>query len=274
MKLALALLAFNWTFGCDGSAIATIDAQGSPTRLLTADPCVVEGAPRAAYPDVTADGRTILFVRGTRLALMDADGSDVRVLPIATESEPAIAPGGRQVAYTQVRRGRSWVWTARSDGSGRRRLRAGSEPDFSRNGRRIAYVSPTGAVVVIGLDGAVRQRIATRAAAVDWAPTGPTMLMTTRGGRLRLISGGDVVPAPVETDRVVSAAWAPDGRGLAYVRELPADEEELRYGVYTVRFGSAPRRIYATDEERVEETLEPLTLTWGVRPPAARAAGD
>jgi len=272
MKLALALLAFNWTFGCDGAAIATIDAQGSPTRLLTADPCVVEGAPRAAYPDVTADGRTILFVRGTRLALMDADGSDVRVLPIATESEPAIAPGGRQVAYTQVRRGRSWVWTARSDGSGRRRLRAGSEPDFSRNGRRIAYVSPTGAVVVIGLDGAVRQRIATRAAAVDWAPTAPSMLMTTRGGRLRLISGGDVVPAPVETDRVVSAAWAPDGRGLAYVRELPADEEELRYGVYTVRFGSAPRRIYATDEERVEETLEPLTLTWGVRPPAARAA--
>jgi len=39
-------IAFNWTFGSDGSLIATIKPDGSDRRLLTADACK-EGRPAA-----------------------------------------------------------------------------------------------------------------------------------------------------------------------------------------------------------------------------------
>jgi len=269
MKLALALLAFNWTFGCDGSAVATMDAQGQGLRLLTADPCVVEGAPRAAYPDVSADGRMIVFVSGTRLATMAADGSGVKVLPIATESRPDIAPRGHRVTYTAVRNGRQWIYTAQIDGSTRRRLRAGSSPVWSPDAKRIAYVSPAGDIVEMRSGGAIVRRIPARAGELAWSPDG-RLLHTTRRGALRIAGEGPVLPA---VRGASSPAWSPDGRRIAYVRELPAGEEDVRYGVYVARPGGTPRRIFATDEQRIEDTLEPLTLSWGLRPRAARGSG-
>jgi hypothetical protein len=54
-------IAFNWTFGCDGSVIATIKPGGTGLKRLTADPCKIDGAPRAVYPDFSADGARIAF---------------------------------------------------------------------------------------------------------------------------------------------------------------------------------------------------------------------
>jgi Tol biopolymer transport system component len=274
-------IAFNWTFGCDGSMVAAMSPDGSGVRLLTADACVEDGPPRAAFPDWSADGERILFVSGNRLATMAADGSGEAPLPLTTSGDPgrpSLSPDGRRVAFARVHGGRQWIYTARLDGTGLRRLRAGSGPRWSPGGRRIAYVSPTGTLVVASAGGAIRRRPASGALTVDWSPDGRRLLFSTRRRlALRVVSADWRGRARALLPRVTGAfspVWSPDGRRIAYVRGLPAGEEELRLGVYTARVnGGRPRRIFRTGEERIEETLEPLTLSWGVRPPAARGSG-
>ena len=71
------------------------------------------------------------------------------------------------------------------------------------------------------------------------------------------------------TGEPFSPVWSPDGRRVAWVSALASGEEQVRYGVFTMPAppDSGPaRRIFRTDEESAEETLEPLTISWQPRP--------
>ena len=102
-------IAFNWTFGCDGSVIADMRPDGSGRRLLTAER--LPGRRRAArrVPRLLGRRRTIAFVRGGRLITMTAGGANETpvpgIAPVA-RAGPTLSPDGERVAYTRVVDGR------------------------------------------------------------------------------------------------------------------------------------------------------------------------
>ena len=265
-------IAFNWTFGCDGSMIATMRPDGSDRRLLTADPCVEDGPPRAAFPDWSADGTRIAFFSDNRLSTMAGDGSGQAALPLApaTAARPSLSPDGRQIAYTRVSGGRQWVYVANLDGSGERRIRAGSSPRWAPGGRSLGYLTPRGRIVELAAPTwSVFRRHDAHARAFDFSPNGGRLVYVSKGGNLWVkgVRPGGVQRRLLKSAAIeLSAVYSPDNDRIAFVRALPTGEERVRYGVYTMRAGGGtPRRILRTSEESSEETLEALTLSWQPR---------
>ena len=265
-------IAFNWTFGCDGSAIATMKRDGSDRRLLTADPCTSEGAPRAAYPDYDADGKRLVFLSGTRLATVNADGSDEAPLPIPflnNANRPSFGPGGGRVAYTRVSGGRQRIYTAKVDGTDEKRLGTGYSPRISPNGKSIAFVGTNQRLYIMrASDGEIRRRLDANAGELDWKPDGKSLVFTQFDDVYTIKANGDgAAKRIVHSDaRELSPVWSPNGKTIAFVRSLKAGEEDVRYGVFKVPAGGGDtERIYRTSEERTEETLEALTIAWQAR---------
>jgi hypothetical protein len=267
-------IAFNWTFGCDGSMIADMRPDGSGRRLLTADACVIDGPPRAAFPDYSADGRTIAFVRDGRLMTMTAEGAGALPVPgIAPVAggRPTLSPDGNQVAYTRVVSNRQAIFRANLDGSGERRLRVGSHPRWSPGGRNMVFITPTGRIATMRVDSGqiFHRHLNVRADSVDWRPDGHRVVFASRGGDLFVIRAKhDGAPRRLTDTRAREAmpVWSPNAKRIAFVRELAHGEEEIRYAVFTMPAAGGPaRRVFRTDEESSEETLEPLTLSWQPR---------
>jgi Tol biopolymer transport system component len=261
-------IAFNWTFGCDGSVIATMKPNGAVLKRLTADPCKVDGAPRATYPDYTADGASIVFVRGQELFRMAADGSAPTALGLKglSDTRVSVSPSGARVAFTRVENGRTTIYTAKLDGTDEKRLRAGHSPRYSPDGRSIAFVTSARRIAIMRVrTGKVVRRFDAAAGQLDWAPGGRRLLFTDffdvyviradgTGKRRRVVRS---------TNDLASLVWSPDGKRIAFVRHLDSGEERVRYGVFTKRIdGGRVRRIYRTSTESSEETLESLTISW------------
>ena len=74
---------------------------------------------------------------------------------VAVGSEPDWSPDGRRVAYGA----HGSVWTVRADGTGKRRLRLGRSPSFSPDGHRIVYIGPRGLVRIMGAAGRRSHRL-------------------------------------------------------------------------------------------------------------------
>jgi Tol biopolymer transport system component len=261
-------IAFNWTFGCDGSVIATMKPDGSDLQRLTDDPCKVDGAPRAVYPDYSADGARILFVRGQELYTMGADGGGQAALGLKglSDTRISVSPTGARVAYTRVKNGRTTIYTSKVDGSDERRLRAGQSPRYSPDGRSIAFATSSGRIVIVrARTGKTVRRLDAFGWQVDWAPGGRRLLFSDADDVYVIRTDGTGKPRRVvntDSDQI-SAVWSPDGKRVAFVQQLPTNEDEVRYGVFTKRIaGGRTRRIYRTDVESSEETLEPLTISW------------
>ena len=93
-----------------------------------------------AQPVWSPDGRRLLVVQGDALVVVRPDGSGRRVIAKLSsdargareDPQPAWSPDGRSVVFCQFRArtaGRSDLWVARADGSGRRRLSPSPEFD-------------------------------------------------------------------------------------------------------------------------------------------------
>jgi len=144
------LIAFQGNRGGDKS-IFTVGPDGSGTKRL--EP--------GLQPAISRDGKTIAFVKGVNngaeIFTMSADGGDVRQVTnnSSTDSEPAFSPNGKQIVFVGDRRNSaaagepSHIFIVDVDGSNQRQLTKGqssvdSEPSFSPDGRRIAFIRGPG----------------------------------------------------------------------------------------------------------------------------------
>jgi TolB protein len=198
------------------------------------------------------------------LAVMNADGSARESLTTGPEedTEPAWSPDGRTVAF--VRDG--VVHVVRADGTGLRRLTAGSSPSWAPDGVRLVLARKTARgsdLYVIRSDARGLRRLTRTAAAEsepEWSADGQSIafvrsaragsaqvyVMRAGGGAVRRVTNG-----PGED---VSPTWSPDSRRLAFVR----DDELLgasRIFVTSLN-GGRPRRLVRKLELDPEATFE------------------
>lgn len=137
--------------------IAAPAAAQQTGRAMAIDDLIT--AVRVSDPQVSPDGRTVVYVRmttdpkdGRRNAdiwMVPADGSSAPKSFIAgekSENTPRFSPDGKRIAFISTRDGDPQIYIADADGTNPRvltKLAAGAQPPlvWSGDGRRIAFVS-------------------------------------------------------------------------------------------------------------------------------------
>ena len=163
------------------------------------------------------------------------------------ESDPALSPDGRQIAYIRSDGGiRSKVWVMNADGSDQRRLTSGGDwevrPQWSPDGRRLAYMvwdfsactpaSGSGCAVpdvwTVDADGSAQRKVLDSAFQPRWSPDGSKLLFQrfdpnpdqategvyvarSDGTGVRKLAGGWLWASPR-----APPAWSPTGRTIVY----------------------------------------------------------
>ena len=211
--------------------------------------------PLYGAPSYSPDGRRIVFDAGERLAIVNADGSGLTLLPGATvnDGDPAFGPGGRRIVFTGTNDLGSTDVYVRRLGGGQARVVASdaSEPAWSSR-NTLAYVSE-GKIYAARATG-IRRRLVTAGASPDWSPDGRRLLLVrplptaTVGlplGRLYLVRADGRGLRRISRGRTLSnPVWSPDGRWFAY--------DAFDAGVHKRRVAGGKARVVALSQQGSE----------------------
>ncbi|MCB2047340.1 MAG: PD40 domain-containing protein [Novosphingobium sp.] len=158
-------------------------------------------------PDISPDGRKIIFEMLGDLYVVDSKGGDARAIltGMAFESQPVFSPDGSKIVYLSDRSGAENIWIANADGSSPRQLTqydgntVFTSPAWSADGRMI-FVS---------------RYQSDRAAFELWR-------FDAQSGQGELLEPIKAVPdAPRDQWRsTLGAVPSPDGRFLYYARNV------------------------------------------------------
>ncbi|MEO6213366.1 MAG: S9 family peptidase [Vicinamibacterales bacterium] len=239
-----------------GLAIS-LDGQASRAgRAMTVEDLIV--APRVADPQLSPDGKTVLFVRtmtdgktGRRNAdvySVPADGSGEPKLLLGgekSENTPRWSPDGRRVAFLANRDGATQVYVADADGKNVKKvttLAAGAQPPllWSPDGARVAFVSdvyPECAdeecnkkKVDDAEQNPVKVHRLTRLLYRHWdewreKTRHHIFVSPVAGGRARDLTPGDFDSPPTQQEDA-AIAFSPDSRTVAFVSNREGNDKE------------------------------------------------
>jgi len=149
------------------------------------------------------------------------------------ESAPALAADGESLAFVKDLGGQADIFLQRVDGSSAINLTEGcelddGEPDFSPDGRKIAYRSECsgGGIFVMGALGESARKVTGSGYNPDWSPDGLELAIADEQLGLPFGRGGTSRISAVRVEsgerRLVSAhdgvepRWSPDGRRIAF----------------------------------------------------------
>jgi Tol biopolymer transport system component len=263
-------------------------------------------------PAWSADGRYLAVAVGTgsmrwpdgelrtvnQLAILDAGGRLVRMLPLQTPSDngPVWSPDGRQLAFLGLvsvtpAGDRYELYTVNADGTGLvRRSAAGQDVRgvaWSSTGRlAFSNVARLSGIYLVE-PGRPPRRIIRRARGFDWSPVGTRIVATdlprlgvggvsvntalsvfdTRGRRTRIIRliGRPIGKTGVRVTSVGGPAWSPDGRRIAFVTRGPG-EIATWVVVADASNGGRVERVFGRTQTRADY------LEWVYESPAWRPA--
>jgi Tol biopolymer transport system component len=204
------------------------------TRLLITTLLVAAGlaAPaHAAFPGGNGDFAYEVLTGGVRTA--GADGTHDTAI-VAKGNQMSYSPDGRSLVYAG-KSGTAGVWTARADGSRKRRILDPSatkldghanyltlDPRWSPDGRRIVFTALYETRAEGADDGEVDEHFRVATIGAD-------------GRGLRVVRPG------------ASPSWAPAGKRIAFIR---------RNGVYTARTDGAQRRTVLAQSDLFRDHLD------------------
>lgn len=212
--------------------------------LLALIPPVAGGVAFGALEQSAAEPpfAAIVAAGTTATAAVLPDGTwQVELAPLYPgDTDPAVSPDGRRVAFVSERNGDPEIYVADAGTGDVRQLtrneRADGRPAWSPSGRAIAWQGgPRDAadLFVMRASGAGKRRLVGGPGDdVDpaWSPDGALIAFSsTRSGRRQLWAvparGGEPQLLADSPGRARAPSWAPGGRRLAFARETASDSE-------------------------------------------------
>ncbi|MFC1715531.1 TolB family protein [Candidatus Poribacteria bacterium] len=238
---------------------------------------------RAAFYLQTWNGN---FLASNDIAVIDLDGHEIVNL---TDSKllscggPRWSPSGEQIVFSGRSELPRKLCIMNSDGTNIRVIGEGWGPDWSRNGRKIAFVRDRVDIYTMDADGDNVKKIArspkASVSSPRWSPDGRKILFSTSAnndiGRIYIMdSDGDSLKLIKEN--AYDACWSPDGKKIAFSRA--DNEDSFWHGGHIWLMnpdGSGLERL--TDNERgefdfdwrdpafigIDLSLDAAKVTWG-----------
>jgi Tol biopolymer transport system component len=219
----------------DGSQVlvARTFADGSGTDLFavrvdgSSETRLTEDRPAEADGQWSPDGSKIAFRSGSGISVINADGTDSRLLASRTNDLPDTftwSPDGTRIAFISVEGSASEIDVVDADGTNRIVLRRPDPPvaytqlAWSPDGTKIAFVMGSGHSTEIALmdaDGKNVVRLSPiQAARPMWSPDGSTISIEGAGG-VYVIDVADQSTEHLTGSGTGTVSWSPDGSVLA-----------------------------------------------------------
>jgi dipeptidyl aminopeptidase/acylaminoacyl peptidase len=236
--------------------VAAVDGQGG-RRPMTIEDLIV--APRIADPQLSPDGRTVLYLHTTTDGKTGGRNADIHSVPAdgssagkaliegaRSENTPRWSPDGKKIAFLSNREGgQTQVYVAESDGANVRKVSdvaKGAQPPlvWSPDGTRLAFVSdvyPDCADLACNKkrsDDAeknpVKARRLTRLLYRHWDEWRENVrhhvfVADVANGEMRDITPGDFDSPPGQQEGA-AIAFSPDGKTLAIVSNREGNDRE------------------------------------------------
>lgn len=260
--------------------VAQPSTRAAAGRAMTIDDLIT--AVRVSDPQLSPDGRTVLYVRTTTdgktgkrnadIYSVAADGNGSSKALIGgdkAENTPRVSPDGKKIAFISTRDGAPQVYLAEADGSGVKKvtdLAMGVQPPlvFSPDGSRVAFVSD---VYPDCRDEAcnkqrsedaeknpVKMRRLTRLLYRHWDEWRENVrhhvfVTDVNGGRTVDLTPGDFDSPPAQQEDG-AIAFSPDGRELAFVSSREGADKEAwttNHDVWIVSSGGGVAKKITTN---------------------------